>query len=441
MSRELQSEVERYPEVVRIAQQLIRFDTTNHGVLAADVEKQAGRYVMDMLKEVGYEPEWIEPYPGRPSIVLRIPGQDPSRPGLVLHGHLDVVPAIAEEWDFDPFAGDIVDGVLRGRGAVDMKDMIAMMICLARSMARDHWQPPRDLVVCFFADEEAAGKAGAQWIVENRPELFEGCTEAVSEVGGYNTYVAGKRVYLIQTAEKGQIWLKLRAKGRAGHGSQRNDHNAVTALARSMAAIGSHSWPIHLTPTVRQLLTSVADLTGLPFDESDPSTLESLVEALGAASRFVAPTLTTSAQPTQMTAGYAINVIPSSAEGSVDVRTLPGDDALVRRQLQELMRGVSFEVVFESPSIESPIDLPIFEAMRESLQEDDPGCVVLPYMMSAGTDNKHLARLGIRGYGFVPVRLPEDFDFPGMFHAKNEQIPVSALISGEKVLASFIKRS
>ncbi|WP_124054785.1 M20/M25/M40 family metallo-hydrolase [Arcanobacterium ihumii] len=430
-----------FSEVVGIAQQLIRFDSTNNGIIEADVEAQAASYVMDLLREVGYQPEWIEPVKGRPSLVLRIPGRNRERGGLVVHGHLDVVPAIREDWSVDPFGGEIIDGVLWGRGAVDMKNMDAMIIAVLRHMARINYVPERDLTVAMFADEEAGGKVGAHWLVDHRPELFEGATHAISEVGGYNTYVNGKRVYLLQTAEKGLTWYRLLARGKAGHGSQVNEDNAVTKLAQALAAIGAEKWPLQLTDTVRQLLIGVSDLTGLPFDPEDPQTIDKLIDSLGAAKTFVGATLRTGSNPTQINGGYKVNVIPQCAEGGVDVRPIPGTEEAVAKRIIELVGDVELERLHDDDGIEFPFEGSTVEAMVNALEAEDPDAMVLPYMLSAGTDNKALARLGIKGYGFAPVQLPPGFDFPAMFHAANERIPVDSLYFGSRVLWNFLQNA
>ncbi|MBM7825363.1 acetylornithine deacetylase/succinyl-diaminopimelate desuccinylase-like protein [Arcanobacterium pluranimalium] len=430
-----------FSDVVEIAQQLIRIDTSNHGVIEADVETQAAHYVMELLQEVGYEPQWIEPVKGRPSVVLRVPGKNRERGGLVIHGHLDVVPAVAQDWDVDPFSGEIIDGVLWGRGAVDMKNMDAMIISVLRHMARTNYVPERDLIVAMFADEEAGGKVGAHWLVEHKPELFAGATHAISEVGGYNTYVNGKRVYLLQTAEKGLTWYKLLARGKAGHGSQVNEDNAVTKLAQALAAIGSEKWQLQLTDTVRELLAGVSELTGLPFDPEDPETIDRLIDALGSAKTFVGATLRTGANPTQLQGGYKVNVIPQTAEGGVDVRPIPGTEAEVARRIAQLAGDVELEKIHDDAGIEFPFAGETVEAMVRALEAEDPQAVVLPYMLSAGTDNKALARLGIQGYGFAPVQLPPGFDFPAMFHAANERIPVDSLYFGSRVLWRFLQNA
>ncbi|HLT83028.1 MAG TPA: M20/M25/M40 family metallo-hydrolase [Phototrophicaceae bacterium] len=427
-------------EVVEICRRLIRIDTSNYGDGSGPGERAAAEYVAELLTDVGWEPELIESEPGRASVVLRIEGTDRSRPALVLHGHTDVVPAQAEDWQVDPFSAEVRDGMIWGRGAVDMKDMAAMILAVVRDMARSGWRPARDVVVAFFADEEAGGAKGARWLVDHRPELFEGATEAISEVGGYSVEIDGRRVYLLQTAEKGLAWLRLLADGTAGHGSQVNTDNAVTRLAGAVARIGAHSWPLHLTGTVRQLLGGVAELTGTTFDPEDPEGIDRLVRALGPAQKFVGATLRTGANPTQLSAGYKANVIPGSAEAAVDVRYLPGEEEAVRATLAELAGpGVRIEPIHADVALEVPFEGDLVDRMVAAIDAEDPGAVVLPYMLSGGTDNKSLSRLGITGYGFAPLQLPAELDFAGMFHGVDERVPVDALRFGVRVLERLLR--
>lgn len=422
-------------EVAAICAELIRIDTTNDGSGDGPGERAAAEYAAGLLADVGLEPELFESAPGRANVVVRLAGADPARPALVLHGHTDVVPARADEWSVPPFAGEVVDGVLWGRGAVDMKDMDAMMLAVVRQLAREGRRPARDVVLALFADEEAGGRFGARWAVDHRPELFAGATEAISEVGGYSVELGGRRAYLVQTAEKGLAWLRLVAEGRAGHGSQVNPDNAVTRLAAAVARIGAHPWPLVLTPTVRRLLEGVAELTGLPFDEHDEGAVDALVAALGPASRFVGATLRHGANPTRLDAGYMDNVIPRRAEATVDGRFLPGReeefDATIRALAGE---GVHVEDRHRDIAPAAPVDAPLVDAMAAAVLAEDPGAAVLPYMLSAGTDNKSLARLGVHGYGFVPLRLPAGFDFPAMFHGVDERVPIASLRFGCRVL-------
>lgn len=422
-------------EVASICQDLLRIDTSNFGDNEGPGERAAAEYVMASLTEVGLDPELFESAPGRASVVVRLPGMDPTRGALVLHGHTDVVPAQASDWQVDPFSGEEIDGVLWGRGAVDMKDMDAMILAVVRQMVREGRRPARDVVLAFFADEEAGGAYGARYAVDHRPELFEGATEAISEVGGFSVELDGRRAYLLQTAEKGIGWLRLVAEGRAGHGSQVNPDNAVTELAAAVARIGSHPWPMNLTPTVRDLLQGVSDLTGLTFDPEDPEGIDGLVAALGPAGRFVGATLRTTANPTQLTAGYKANVVPGAAEAVIDTRFLPGDEDLVRDTVRELAGdGIRIEDVHRDIALEVPFSGDLVDSMVAALHAEDPGAAVLPYTLSGGTDNKSLARLGITGYGFAPLQLPGDLDFPAMFHGVDERVPIDSLKFGTRVL-------
>ncbi|MFB0834217.1 M20/M25/M40 family metallo-hydrolase [Arthrobacter halodurans] len=419
-------------EVVEICRDLIRFDTSNFGGNDSRGERGAAEYAAGLMSEGGLEPRIFESSPGRASVVARMEGTDPSLPALVVHGHLDVVPALKEDWSVDPFAADVKDGMIWGRGAVDMKDMDAMILAVQRQMHRDGTRPRRDLVFAFFADEEAGGDYGASWLVDRHPELFEGAAEAISEVGGFSSTVGGRRAYFLQTAEKGIAWLKLAAAGRAGHGSQINDDNAVTLLAEAVSRIGRHEWPLEYTKTTRAFLEGVSELTGVEFSEDDPA---ALLDQLGTVARFVGATLQNTSNPTVLKAGYKHNVIPGGAEALIDCRTLPGQDELVMRTLRELAgEGIDISTVHSDVALEVPFSGTLVDSMVGSLRSEDPDAVVLPYMLSGGTDNKSLSRLGITGYGFAPLRLPDDLDFTGMFHGVDERVPTESLQFGTRVL-------
>ncbi len=427
-------------DVVDLCRNLIRIDSSNYGDGSGPGEREAAEYIMTKLTEVGWDPEYFESQDRRATVVLRIPGVDSTRPALVVHGHSDVVPAQAEDWKMDPFGGDEMDGMIWGRGAVDMKDMDAMILAVVRDMKRTGWQPPRDLVIAFFADEEAGGVHGSHYTVDNRPDLFEGATEAISEVGGFSIEINGRRAYLLQTAEKGIAWTKLIAHGRAGHGSQINEENAVTELAAAVARIGAHKFDVSLGPTVRAFLDGVADLTGISIDHDNPEDLYALVNGLGSAGKFVGATLAGNANPTQLGAGYKANVIPGSAEATIDVRFLPGEEEATVAKIEELAGpNVTVEKIHRDVALESPHDGDLVDSMIAALDAEDPGAAVLPYMLSGGTDNKALSKLGITGYGFAPLRLPGDLDFAGMFHGVDERVPVESLEFGVRVLERFLR--
>ena len=424
-------------EVVGLCRDLLRIDTSNYGDGSGPGERKAAEHVMGLLVEVGLDPELVESSPGRSSVVARIEGADESRPALLLHGHLDVVPADAADWSLDPFAGEERDGCLWGRGAVDMKDMDAMILAVVRQMLREGRRPPRDLVLAFLADEEAGGVLGSHWLVDHRADLVEGVTEAVSEVGGFSSTVGGRRVYLLQTAEKGIAWLRLLARGRAGHGSQMHDDNAVVHLAEAVTRIGAHRWPVEITPTVGEFLDGVADLLGVEFDPDDP---EVLLARLGSVARFVGATLRDTANPTILRAGYKHNVVPGSAEAYVDARFLPGHEERVLETIRELAGpAVEVSVHHRDVSLETPFEGDLVDAMVAALRSEDADATVLPYCLSGGTDNKAFSTLGIRGYGFAPLRLPADLDFAGMFHGVDERVPVESLRFGTRVLDRFLR--
>jgi acetylornithine deacetylase/succinyl-diaminopimelate desuccinylase-like protein len=421
-----------------IARDLIRFDTSNFGEGRSNGETDAAEYLAAHLERLGLVPELIDSEPGRTSVVARVEGENSSRGALIVHGHTDVVPAIADDWSVDPFGGVIADGMLWGRGAVDMKNMDAMILTSLDDILSSGRKPARDLVVAFFADEEAGGVLGSHYLVENRPELFEGATEAISEVGGYSIDLDGTRAYLVQTGEKALIWAKLVARGTAGHGSQINSDNAITRLAEAVARIGRQEWPVHLTKTTTDLLGRVAAILGKDPQRTTP---DELAIATGTASRFISASLRNTANPTGLTAGYKHNVIPDRAEALLDVRVLPGQEDEVIARIRELAGpGVDVEISHQDIGLETDFSGPLVDQMVSSLRLFDPEAEVLPYLLSAGTDNKALSTIGIKGYGFAPLQLPPTLDFPALFHGVDERVPLDALVFGRKVLTDLLLR-
>jgi acetylornithine deacetylase/succinyl-diaminopimelate desuccinylase-like protein len=421
-----------------IARDLIRFDTSNFGEGRSNGETDAAEYVAAHLERLGLVPELIDSEPGRTSVVARVAGEDSSRGALVVHGHTDVVPAMADDWTVDPFGGVIADGMLWGRGAVDMKNMDAMILTSLDDILSSGRRPARDLVVAFFADEEAGGVLGSHYLVDNRRDLFEGATEAISEVGGYSIDLDGTRAYLVQTGEKALIWARLVARGTAGHGSQINSDNAITRLAEAVARIGRQEWPVHLTKTTTDLLGRVAAILGKDPQRTTP---DELAIATGTASRFISASLRNTANPTGLTAGYKHNVIPDRAEALLDVRVLPGQEDEVIARIRELAGpGVDVEISHQDIGLETDFSGPLVDQMISSLRKFDPEAEVLPYLLSAGTDNKALSTIGIKGYGFAPLQLPATLDFPALFHGVDERVPLDALVFGRKVLTDLLLR-
>ncbi|MFI5934518.1 M20/M25/M40 family metallo-hydrolase [Actinoplanes sp. NPDC051494] len=422
-------------EVVTLASELIAIDTTNPGTYGGPGPERAGaEYVAAKLAEAGFDPEYVESgAPGRGNVVVRLPGADPGRGALLVHGHLDVVAADPADWSVHPFSGEVRDGYVWGRGAVDMKGMLAMTLAVARHFKRTGVVPPRDLIFAYLADEEAGGVVGAQWLVEHRPDLFAGATEAISEVGGFSVQLGdGPRAYLVETAEKGSMWLRLAARGTAGHGSLLHTDNPIAKLAAALDRLDRHRFPMILTDPVRELLEG----SGLPFDPADP---EATVAKLGHLSRLIEATLRDTATVTIVDAGYKSNVVPSIARAEVDGRTLPGRDEAFRAELGAVL-GPDIEVEWSSlPAVRTTFDGDLVAAMAAATAAEDPGSRLLPYMLPAGTDAKSFARLGIRHFGFAPLRLPPELDFTALFHGVDERVPVDALRFGVRVLDRLLR--
>jgi acetylornithine deacetylase/succinyl-diaminopimelate desuccinylase-like protein len=416
-------------EVVDLLADLIRIDTSN----PTHPERPAAEWVAQKLDEVGIESTIIEAAPGRASTVARVAGSDPSRPPLLIHGHLDVVPADPAEWSVHPFAGEVRDGYVWGRGAIDMKDMDAMTLALVREWARAGRTPPRDIVLAFVSDEEAGGRQGAHYLVDHHPDLFADCSDAISEVGGYSVTVAENvRAYAIQTAEKGIHWLRLRASGPPGHGSMVHPDNAVTKLAAAVTRIGAHEWPVVLTDTVRTTVKALAELLGRDLD---PEQIDTWLPLLGRAARMIGATIRNTANPTMLEAGYKTNVIPGRAEATVDCRFLPGQEDELLATIDELLGdGVVRETLVQDIAVETSFDGPLVDVMTAAIKAEDESAHVLPYLMSAGTDAKSFSTLGIRCFGFSPLLLPPDLDFTALFHGIDERVPVEGLRFGVRVL-------
>lgn len=431
-------------EVVRFTAELIRIDTTNHGGGDGN-ERGAAEYAAARLDEAGIGARILEKAPNRSNVVARIEGADPDAPGLLVHGHLDVVPAEAADWSVPPFSGEIRDGMLWGRGALDMKSMIAMMLAAARSWARDGIKPRRPIVLAFTADEEASAECGAGYLADAHAELFAGCTEGVSEAGGF-TFFGGDagplkdvRIYPIAAGERGTAWLRLAAVGRAGHGSKAHPDNAVSKLAAAVHRIGAHEWPVRLTPTVRAALSELAALYGVEPDFED---VEGLLVKLGPAAQLVESTLRNSANPTVLRAGYKVNVIPEHAVAEVDGRVLPGGEAEFEAVMDELCGpDVRWEYQHRTAPLAAPVDAPVFAAMRAAILKFDPEGHPVPYCMSGGTDAKQFAQLGITGYGFSPLGQTPELGYGRLAHGVDERVPVEGLRFGLNVLDDFLRHA
>ncbi|GAA1209501.1 M20/M25/M40 family metallo-hydrolase [Rhodoglobus aureus] len=429
----------------RIAQDLIRLDTSNYGEGNSNGETEAAEYLGALLEEMGLTTQYFDAATGRTTVVAHVEGSYDTessaphakeRPALILHGHTDVVPADPKNWSVDPFGGEIRDGLLWGRGAVDMKNMDAMIITALGDILGAGKRPARDLIIAYFSDEENGGEFGSHFMVDHHSDVFAGATEAISEVGGYSVDLQGQRAYLLQTGEKALVWIKLTACGMAAHGSRVISSNAVTKLAEAVATLGRQDWPVRLTDTTTLLISELSRILKIDPEEVGP---DELILATGTASGFLQATLRTTSNPTLLKAGYKHNVIPDIAEALVDIRTLPGEEDEVLAQVRALLPDeIEIEVMHRDIGLETSFDGPLVDAMIGSLNVFDPGAPVLPYLMSGGTDNKALKRLDITGYGFAPLQLPPEIDFPGMFHGVDERVPLDALVFGRQVLGDLL---
>lgn len=429
--------IELENETISLCQELIRIPSVNHGEGKGD-EKAIAEFIAGKLKEVGIESELIETAPNRVNVVAKISGSDLSRPGLILHGHIDVVPVNADDWSVDPFSGEIKDGFIWGRGAVDMKNIDAMILASVRMWKKIGYLPPRNILLVFFADEEASGTYGSRWLVKHRPELFDGYSEAVSEVGGFSVTITGEhRLYLVEAAQKGIQWLKLTAKGTAGHGSFINPDNALTKISEAVARIGNYEWPQLETKTGAKLFKKIAELTGDPYD---PTNVKPLLKHLGPAVKMIGATIQNTANPTMLEAGYKANVIPGGASAVIDGRFLPGYEKDLNETIKRLA-GPDIEVEFVARDIALEVDFTgdLVTAMCDAITGEDPEGIPVPYLMSGGTDNKALSELGIIGYGFSPLRLPKELDFFALFHGVDERVPIEGLKFGTRVMYEFLE--
>ncbi|MFE9107049.1 M20/M25/M40 family metallo-hydrolase [Actinomadura geliboluensis] len=423
-------------EAGRICADLIRFDTTNRGEGVAHPERPAAEHVAALLDEVGVEARVVESAPGRASVLARVPGTDPSHPAFLVHGHLDVVPADAADWTVPPFSGEVRDGCVWGRGAVDMKGSLAMTLAVVRRRLREGRRTRGDLVLAFLADEECTGDYGSRYVVREHREVFEGCTEAISESGGFSVEADGRRIYPVATGERGTTWLRLTARGTAGHGSKPAPDNAVAEIAHAVSRLAAHEWPVRLTPGVRALLDGLAKALGTTIDHDR---LDAEAARLGRAGHLFAGTIRNSANPTRLDAGYKVNVVPGTATAQVDGRYLPGTGEEFLATIDRLLgpRVTREFINYEEAPSADPAG-PTFTALAEALRTEDPQAHPVPYVMAGGTDAKSFHRIGITSYGFAPLRLTPDLDYFGMFHGVDERVPLDGLTFGTRVLDHFL---
>ncbi|ALV44419.1 hypothetical protein MB46_01660 [Arthrobacter alpinus] len=431
-------------DVAALCAQLIRFDTTNFGEGNSRGEAEAAKFIHGLLRGAGYDPLLLGPDDKRSSVVVRVPGADRNLPGLLVHAHLDVVPAEPEQWSFDPFAGTIKDGYVYGRGASDMKDMVAMTLATLLDWAASGTKPRRDIVVAFVADEEDKGDYGALWLVKDHPELFIGVEAAIGESGGAATILTGQdgapvNLYPVAVGERGTLHIRVRATGTSGHGSRPVEPNAVKLLISALDRVGNYRWPLTLTPIVRAYIERTTAALGFAADLTGEEGVQAAIEAMGTAGTVAGVTVRCSSTPTVLRAGYKVNVIPGVAEADIDIRALPGTVEETLATIDVLLgEGISREFLSYQPPTSSSTQSHWFAEMSAALTRHDPAAVVVPYCMGGGTDAKAFAPLGISCYGFSPMGAdPEGRSAAGV-HGIDERVPVASLISGQLILEDFL---
>lgn len=424
-------------EAVTICAELIRIDSTNTGDPATigDGETVCAERIRDWL--VGFESTWLERTPGRGNLIVRIPGTRGDLPALLVHAHTDVVPADPSQWSVNPFSGEIAEGCVWGRGAVDMKNMIGMLVAVIRQFERESHRPQRDIVLAFVADEEVEGAHGMGFLVDQHPEVFAGVTEAVGEVGGFSISAPLGHAYTIGIAEKGIAWATLTARGTEGHGSMvPNEQSAAARLVAALTRITQHEWPLELDDTANIVIRSLEGLLGY---EVDVTNLGAALAPLGPVAGMFANAFHTTSVLTQVRAGSKTNTVPGVATATVDCRIAPGRDDEFRRVFHELL-GPDIDVTWETgPSVAAPFDTPLVAAMQRAVSAVDPSAQTLPFMTGGATDAKSLTRLGIDCYGFIPLRLPDGFDFPARFHGVDERVPITAIHTGTLILRELLR--
>ncbi|MCI1636218.1 M20/M25/M40 family metallo-hydrolase [Bifidobacterium sp.] len=444
-----------YPEVVRFTSELIRIDTRNPGDGSCD-ERAAVQWVRDRLLEVGIESRIFESAPKRLNLIATIVGKHPELPSLLIHGHVDTVPTANDEWDDDPLSGKIAfDGITEcvwGRGAVDMKDMLAMTIAAVRAMIRSGEQPHRTVVLAVFCDEESGGAYGSEWMANNHPEVFDNVGFVISEIGGFSSQIGSRRTYYVQMGEKGTQWFSATSKGSASHGSQVNHDNAVVKAATLVNNIAAYQWPVDLNPITSSLLNGIWHIASeqqlLPQrdvqSEEDWSEdlIESVVSLTGPARPWIEACVSNTCNPTSVDVGSTVNVVPSTATTLLDGRSLPGKEQELKSTLEHIA-GTAADIhdIHSSNGYLTPIDSTLYQALCGILQHADPEAAVLPFLASGGTDSKAVLMLNpnIDVCGFIPLKIPDGFDYVANFHGVDERIPVSSIIFGEGVLRTLIE--
>lgn len=429
------------PEPAQILSDLIRFDTQN----PPGNEGPCIQYIKNLLEGAGYECSLIAKDPARPNLICRVKGQG-SGPPLLMYGHVDVVPTTAQEWQVPPFEGRVVDGVLWGRGAIDMKGPLAMTISALLRARAEGRTFPTDVIFAALSDEEAGSSFGARFLVEGHPYLFSGVKYGIGEFGAATVYIAGTRLYPIMIAEKHAAWLKATVKGSAGHGALHQQGGTMATLAKFLKGLDSMRLPAHVTPTARMMIRAAAKALPSPYGPliglmQVPALVDALLGVIGPCGAMFHPILHNSVNATILRGGDKVNVVPPEVDVVLDCRLLPG--YTVEDVIAEIRAATGVEVSFETLLCEpdqSEPDLGLFDTLAGVLAECDPGGKCIPMLFPAVTDGRWFSRLGIQTYGFTPMNLPPDLPFTKVIHGSDERVPVEALSFGADAIYKLLFR-
>jgi acetylornithine deacetylase/succinyl-diaminopimelate desuccinylase-like protein len=429
----LTDEIFRRP--VELLQELIRFDTTN----PPGDEGECIAFIRGVLESAGCEAETHNAVPGRPNLVSRIEGSG-SAPPLLLQGHVDVVTTAGQQWTQPPFEGRLVDGFVWGRGALDMKSGVAMLVSAFARAKADGAELPGDVLLAVLADEENGGELGARFLVDRHPELFDGVRYALSEFGGFSLHVGGRRFYLIQVAEKQICWLKVTVRGPGGHGALSNRGGTMARVGRLLRDLDRKRTPVHVTPVARQMIETMAD--AVPRATATvlrallmPRMTDQALRLMGANGRALEPMLRNTVSATIVRGGDKINVVPSVVELQLDGRALPGfgPDELIAEVRNLVGDDVEIELVRHDPG-PPQADLALLDSLAGIIRELDPEGIPVPFLQIGVTDARFFSQLGIQTYGFLPLRLPPDFQFAALLHAADERVPADAIEFGAEAV-------
>ena len=430
-----------YQHPAELLRRLIQFDTTN----PPGNEAECITFINGLLTEAGIETTILGQTPQRPNLIARLPGQGRAAP-LLLYGHVDVVTTENQQWQHPPFEGKVMDGFVWGRGALDMKGGVAMMLAAFLRAKGEHLKLPGDVILTIVSDEEGGGDYGSKYLVENHADLFDGIRYAIGEFGGFTLYLGKQRFYPVMIAEKQVCWMKATVRGPGGHGSLPVHDGAMAELSRLLQRLDRRRLPVHVTPVTRLMVKTMASasggLMGLILGQLiNPLLTDRVLDILGERGRAFDSLLHNTVSPTILHGSTKVNVIPSEVAVELDGRLLPGyhPDDMIAELNRIVGEDVEIQVVRYDPGPAEP-DMGLFDLLAGILRQADPEGIPVPLLLSGVTDARFFSRLGIQTYGFLPMALPENFNFIQTIHAADERIPVESVGFGANAIYELLRR-